>query len=58
MQQLLQSGRRNTLGLQIRDKDDEHVNHLDIRFATDVDRFDFAMEVERENNQLRLVQRR
>jgi len=45
-------------GLQIRDKDDEHVNHLDIRFATDVDRFDFAMEVERENNQLRLVQRR
>jgi len=46
------------LGLQIRDKDDEHVNHLDIRFATDVDRFDFAMEVERENNQLRLVQRR
>jgi 2-phosphosulfolactate phosphatase len=44
--------------LQIRDKDDEHVNRLDIRYATDVDRFDFAMEVERENNQLRLVQRR
>jgi len=58
MQQLLQKRSPKHLGLQIRDKDDEHVNHLDIRFATDVDRFDFAMEVERENNQLRLVQRR
>jgi 2-phosphosulfolactate phosphatase len=44
--------------LQIRDRDDEHVHHLDVRYATDVDRFNFAMEVERENNQLRLVQRR
>jgi 2-phosphosulfolactate phosphatase len=44
--------------LQIRDNDNEHVHHLDVRYATDVDLFDFAMEVEREKNQLRLVQRR
>jgi 2-phosphosulfolactate phosphatase len=43
--------------LRIQDQDDEHVNHQDVRYATDIDRFDFAMEVERDNNQLRLVRR-
>jgi 2-phosphosulfolactate phosphatase len=44
--------------LQIRGSDNEHVHRQDVQFATDVDRFDFAMEVEREDNQMRLVPRR
>jgi 2-phosphosulfolactate phosphatase len=35
----------------------EHVHHLDVDYAVDVDRFDFAMEVERTNQHLLLVQR-
>lgn len=44
--------------LRIRGSDNEHVHHQDVLYATNVDYFDFAMEVEREGNQMRLVQRR
>jgi|SRR5665213_2461632 len=35
----------------------DHVDPADVEFATDVDRFDFAMEVERVGERLRLVRR-
>jgi 2-phosphosulfolactate phosphatase len=42
---------------QIQAEDSDHVHHLDVAYATEVDRFDFAMEVERVNNQFRMIRR-